>query len=152
MLHQSAFCILNKSLTTVTFWVGFVLMQKPAFFIILTKFEPAVIPLCYQTVCQFSNCNPVSQVTSEEVTVLGNADKLLLQQSKTEHQRKKILTLVAGCLACTSSLTDSVLHCTAGVMTVLRIHVYTGYTSTTINMGTDTSSQASLLYYLIHTL
>lgn len=34
---QSAFCILNKSLTVVTFWVGFVLVQKPpAFFIMLT--------------------------------------------------------------------------------------------------------------------
>jgi len=35
---QSAFCRLNKSLTIVTFWVGFVLVQKsPAFFVMLTS-------------------------------------------------------------------------------------------------------------------
>lgn len=61
---QSAFCRLNKSLTIVTFWVRFVLMQKPpAFFIILTSRKyrywwqdafPSILPLNEVLTCSYT--------------------------------------------------------------------------------------------------
>lgn len=96
---QSAFCRLNKSLTIVTFWVGFVLMQKPpAFFIILTSrkycyrwqdalpsikrsFNMQLYPSVVKVYLNSLSFDRMSQITSEEVIVLGNADNLFLQQT-----------------------------------------------------------------------
>lgn len=42
-------------------------------------------PSVVKVYCNSLNFNYISQITSEEVTVLENGDNLFLQQSKTDH-------------------------------------------------------------------